>query len=307
MVDDDQKKAARAVHVRAGNSFEAAEILYGSQLYAECLVLVQRYLELQNKALLILAGKDQPEGGYARAVAEAYPGSPLLRDLNLEELQKQIDTLREEERRTPGDQRDFRRKVSGVFRDIESYFSRCDRYVRRETLTARQAKLRRWVYRCSVSAILLIAVAYGGYYFFYLRGRGLSGTYYRGTNFDKQVTTRLDDNIDFNFAAGRPRGIPDKLFSVRWEGRLYAPVKGRYEIIARVDDGARVFIDGEPVVDHWIPSPEADRSGHIELTKGWHDIKVEYFQDRYSAILRLYWKPPGAKRTIIPRSSLMPK
>jgi hypothetical protein len=80
-----------------------------------------------------------------------------------------------------------------------------------------------------------------------------------------------------------------------------------------MDDGARLFIDGEKLVDDWRPcpedSPESHRKVTVQLTPGPHRIVIEYFQgesmkhdDRDPA--KLYWssEPQGVKRHIVPAS-----
>ena len=89
------------------------------------------------------------------------------------------------------------------------------------------------------------------------------------------------------------------------------PVEVSFEFWA--DDGARLFIDGEKVIDDWRACAEGDPESHrqvkVELTPGPHRIVVEYFQgemltkaDRDPT--KLYWSSQDLKipRQIVPAS-----
>jgi hypothetical protein len=81
------------------------------------------------------------------------------------------------------------------------------------------------------------------------------------------------------------------------------------------DDGARVFLDGEKVIDDWRPCPEdsprAHRTATVPLSPGSHRLVVEYFQGESLAQndpdpAKLYWAIPrlGMTRTIVPANAL---
>jgi hypothetical protein len=86
----------------------------------------------------------------------------------------------------------------------------------------------------------------------------------------------------------------------------------KFEIVA--DDGCRLFIDGNKIIDDWKPcwekSEEARRMAEpIKLTRGKHRIVVEYFQGQSlkgddQDPMKLYWSCRDRKirRQIIPGS-----
>ena len=54
--------------------------------------------------------------------------------------------------------------------------------------------------------------------------------------------------------------------------------KGKWELIATSDDGVRVFVDGEKVIDNWTwHHPTVDRAS-VSLDAGPHHIRVEHFE-----------------------------
>jgi outer membrane protein OmpA-like peptidoglycan-associated protein len=125
-------------------------------------------------------------------------------------------------------------------------------------------------------------------------GDGLVGAYYRGPNFDQLVLSRRDATIDFdwNFRPPGP-GLPAQYFSVRWTGWLLAPSTGRFLLHAQVDDGLRVWVDEELVLDEWRPQVVHDFTATVTLTQGRaYRLRVEYFQDILHTRAFLNWSPP---------------
>jgi beta-glucosidase len=66
------------------------------------------------------------------------------------------------------------------------------------------------------------------------------------------VFTRIDSHIDFDWAKGAPLPeLSSDRFSVRWTGMIRASDAGPYSFRARSDDGIRVFLNGELIIDDW--------------------------------------------------------
>ena len=78
-------------------------------------------------------------------------------------------------------------------------------------------------------------------------------------------------------------------FSIRWEGNIRAPATGNYQFSMTGDDGFRLFVDGKKVVELWQTQAPTLATGTAELTKGDHQIKVEYFQEEGGACLDFKW------------------
>jgi hypothetical protein len=131
------------------------------------------------------------------------------------------------------------------------------------------------------------------------------GDYYSGKNFDTFVFTREDQNISFNWWLGSPgKGVPADNFSVRWQGR-FDFTAGDWEFRLMPDDGLRLFIDGEKIIDSWQL-----QHGHYfkvvkNLSAGTHLIVVEYYEAREWAGITLQWvkltpaatQPTGSVKT----------
>jgi PA14 domain len=137
---------------------------------------------------------------------------------------------------------------------------------------------------------------------------GLRGTYFAAKDFQNPKLQRLDPEVNFDWKGGSPADlVPADLFSVRWEGWVEAPVTGRFIFHTQSDDGVRLWIDGKKLIDRWQDQSVAEAEGTINLEAGKrYALKLEYFETRGEAVMRLFWTEPSQPRTIIPRSRLFP-
>jgi ELWxxDGT repeat protein len=135
---------------------------------------------------------------------------------------------------------------------------------------------------------------------------GLLGVYRADTSPGVAPVQRVDAQIDFHWGKGSPAAtIPADGFSVRWSGELEALTTGTYTFHVRSDDGARLWIDDQLVIDHWGPHRERNAQGRLALVGGRrHRIRLEYRDVVGSAVVRLLWTPPGMRREVIPTTQL---
>ncbi|AMQ87251.1 PA14 domain-containing protein [Marinobacter sp. LQ44] len=84
---------------------------------------------------------------------------------------------------------------------------------------------------------------------------GYVGQYFTGVNFDSFVYTQRDNSINFNWGSGSPSAnMPNNNFSIRWQGWFTPPhTEGtrEYTFATRTDDGVRLFLDGNLVINQW--------------------------------------------------------
>ena len=95
-------------------------------------------------------------------------------------------------------------------------------------------------------------------------------------------------------------------YSVMWVGKVAAPKHGPYVFGTRSDDGSLVYVDGQLVVDNGGQHGAEYREGVIDLSHGWHDIQVLYSDMGGSRAMELWWRPPGAAKTLISSEYLRP-
>ncbi|NQU83964.1 MAG: hypothetical protein HQ536_04610, partial [Parcubacteria group bacterium] len=133
---------------------------------------------------------------------------------------------------------------------------------------------------------------------------GLMGYYYSGANFDKQEVVRIDSVVDFSWDAGSPMSlIPSDNFSVRWIGKIKIDETRDYNFWTWSDDGVRLYIDDQLVVNNWTNHMTRWDSGRVNLTEGYHDIKLEYYEKTNGSFIKLCW---DARNNVIPKTSLFP-
>ncbi len=126
-------------------------------------------------------------------------------------------------------------------------------------------------------------------------GTGLTGEYYKGADFHRRIMVRNDKTVDFDFSdKGPARAVGAEEYSIRWRGRLRAPESGQYTVYTVSDDGIRLWIDRERVIDHWSSHGAVlDAAPPIELEAGReYEIRLEFFQRGGGAEIRLLWTRP---------------
>lgn len=108
---------------------------------------------------------------------------------------------------------------------------------------------------------------------------------------DKPVTTRVDSEINFEWKQKEPApGVPADGFSVRWTGVLTPTKSGTYELGMTSDDGFRLYLDGNLLLDFWADQWVATHTASVHLNAGQsYSLRVEYFENRGDAIAKLVW------------------
>ncbi|MGB8167085.1 MAG: c-type cytochrome [Chthoniobacteraceae bacterium] len=93
-------------------------------------------------------------------------------------------------------------------------------------------------------------------------------------------------------------------FAIRFRGTLSAPKDGEYKFWTRSDDGSRLSIDGQKIVENGGIHPAQDRDGKVKLSAGEHAIEVVYFDGGGQTEFDVSWQVPGGKRSGIPPEAL---
>ncbi len=119
--------------------------------------------------------------------------------------------------------------------------------------------------------------AFNGFEAEYFANNSLSGT---------PVLTRKDMQINFDWGSGGPGGgVPSDNFSARWVGQFYA-IAGTATFAVDVDDGVRVYVDDQLVIDEWHAQALTHYSASRFLAEGLHTLRVEYVEYGGSAIIK---------------------
>ena len=141
-------------------------------------------------------------------------------------------------------------------------------------------------------------------------GTGLTGRYYRGMSMSGSVRLTRTEAIDFDWGTGRPTtNVSSDNFSARWTGTVQAPATGTYRFQTVSDDGVRVWVNGQLLINNWTShAPTTDTSAGINLSAGQrYSITVEYFENTGGATVRLRWLTPGNPGYVtVPKDRLFP-
>jgi hypothetical protein len=124
-------------------------------------------------------------------------------------------------------------------------------------------------------------------------GAGLFGSYWTSrTNFTSTPTlTRVDPVLDFAWDTASPAaGISADSFTARWNGQIQALGDGQYTFYTISDDGVRLWVNGQNLVDNWTPHSPTTNSGTITLTgTNKYDVALEFFESTGGATVTLWW------------------
>ena len=97
------------------------------------------------------------------------------------------------------------------------------------------------------------------------------------------------------------------LFAARWTGLIEPKYTEKYTFSLDADDGVRLWINGNLLIDHWVRDQSRIDTASINLVAGQRaDIRLEYFQLHGSSRCRLSWSSPHQPMQIVPQSCLYP-
>ena len=174
--------------------------------------------------------------------------------------------------------------------------------------------LRHLVLACAVLATLHAAAPSIGASASGRETEGLQVYWYESIGVHRSLDTidwsepdRMSQAYQINWAGtGAPwePGAPRDRFGVRIVGSIRAHADGEYRFRLDSDDGSRLFINDEMVIDNDGLHSMRRREGRITLEAGYHPVEV-YFFERYGAAgLILEWRPPGVSSwSVVPQTA----
>ena len=97
---------------------------------------------------------------------------------------------------------------------------------------------------------------------------------------------------------------PKETFGLDFNGYFLAPADGVYLFHCLSNDGSKMFLDGDEVINNDGLHKMMRRSSAVMLKKGYHRIRVEYFQAGGKKGLEMRYEGPGIDNTIVPVGAL---
>ena len=133
--------------------------------------------------------------------------------------------------------------------------------------------------------------------------RGLYAEYFSDMTLTRRVATGVASDLVANYSGYAPvNQLPRNEYSLRFTGRVQAQTSGEVTFFAQADDGLRVWLDGEQIIDIW----ETDGPGQATITMQegqLYELRVEFHDDQGSASFSLNWNL-GEGRERIPLEAL---
>lgn len=101
---------------------------------------------------------------------------------------------------------------------------------------------------------------------------------------------RNDQDVNFNWGRANPApGLPADGFSTRWT-RVLSFEAATYRFHALVDDGLRIYVDGQLLLDQWRDGSLREVVADKVMTAGWHEIRVDYYERGGDARVHFWWE-----------------
>ncbi len=102
------------------------------------------------------------------------------------------------------------------------------------------------------------------------------------------VYTQSSDDINFNWGMGSPNFmVQNEDFIARWTKTDYLAA-GTYNFSLAGDDGVRLYIDDEMIIDAWVDQGAGTvHTAQKDIEAGQHTIKVEFYEN--GAVAEVYF------------------
>lgn len=114
--------------------------------------------------------------------------------------------------------------------------------------------------------------------------------------------------MNFDWGTGSPDpSISVDTFTVRWTGFVEPLYSQTYTFYTQTDDGARLWVNGQLLVDKWVDQGNIEWSNTIALTAHQkYPILMEYYENAGAAAAKLSWSSLGQAKQVIPMTQLYP-
>src|SRR5437763_10368687 len=121
-------------------------------------------------------------------------------------------------------------------------------------------------------------------------GSNWTGSYYSNPSLEgSPVFTRIDPALVFNWGTQSPGpGIGSQYWSARWLSVQYLNA-GTYRFNIEADDGVRMYIDGQNILDAWHDEAATTYAVNVQVVAGNHALQVDYYQAVGDSSLSVSW------------------
>jgi len=146
-------------------------------------------------------------------------------------------------------------------------------------------------------------------------GTGLAGAYFANTTSANPFTglpalSQTNATINFNWGTTGPSpAVGATNFTVRWTGLVQPQFNETYEFYTSADDGARLYINGQLVINNWVDKTTSATTSSNRITlaaQQFYNIELDYYQKTNNASIALSWSSPSTPLAIVPQTQLYP-
>ncbi|MBL9201498.1 MAG: immunoglobulin domain-containing protein [Opitutaceae bacterium] len=137
-------------------------------------------------------------------------------------------------------------------------------------------------------------------------GSGLLAEYFNNMTLSgPPAASVVEPTIDRDWLTAAPPYTAPDFFSVRWSGFVRADLSATYTFITSSDDGVRLWINNQLIIDNWTDHSLTDNTGSITLQAGQlYALRMEFYENTGGATARLRWEAPALPREVVPASNL---
>ncbi|MEQ9287845.1 MAG: alkaline phosphatase family protein [Cyclobacteriaceae bacterium] len=142
------------------------------------------------------------------------------------------------------------------------------------------------------------------------RGNGINYRYYHGSDWhfipvlSSLKPVKKGTVYEFRVGDINERG---NQIAIRYEAYLQIDKAGKYKFYTNSDDGSKLYINDDLIVDNDGDHGTIERAGSIELARGRHKVTVDYLNAGGGAWLDVFYKGPDMPKQIVPADKLFLK
>ncbi len=140
-------------------------------------------------------------------------------------------------------------------------------------------------------------------------GTGFYAYYYDNMDFTARRKPKIDPVVNFNWGGAAPdASMGADTFTVQWNAWIIPQFTETYTFYTRTDDGAKLWVNDELLVNRWVNQGPTEWSGTVNLTAGKrYPLKMEYYENTGGAVAELRWSSPSQAKQIIPQARAIPR
>lgn len=152
-------------------------------------------------------------------------------------------------------------------------------------------------------------------------GKGLQGIY--GEYFDNDGVSfssssmpslidrspdrvQIEPHLNRGSSSNAYPGLDDRFktdWGARFSGLIDVPETGNWTFFINSDDGSELWVNGQSLVTNYGMHGMRERSGYLNLSEGFHEFRIEFFQGGGPHGLVFSWQGPNTSKATIPSSA----